>query len=833
MEYASFYGGRRGTPFVIVKSYPDIPTMINFFAQGDDYKQVNYDEYVIINAYKRDHPDNGKIFRRGYDIYSGRTIICTCAKDPATNTIRFNQPKSWYLDKTTVYELNTTYDAKGAKYIGKIQGPPGIAPILKLMTYKGATEKYDQQYQEARKSIGSFTVAKGDLVSGKTNHQIKWIVANISEENSELDRAYAYVGFKIPYPVIEFSAIKVTQYDKDGNYTQKVPQPVFTGDLKEKPFYHPWQLSIPKGIKGDCLKNFKVITPTKTDKIYDLNYYLETGKKKIYDGFDNDISYQSYKDTSGKTWPARQILVYTEIVYDLKQAGQKTCFYVADYDVITSMDIQADGTVNIFFTHSDPIKYPKMLKWIKRITLNKSKDGKSIQPGHFVIQYNNDNYNGTLVSEYDLDWVNNIILQSDGQIKQEFTGKRPSEYITDKKDYPTGQLDQENYLRLRWIQDVVVDQYGTLTVTYNDKNREGEKNQAVFERKIKWLENFNVDGETGQVVYKFNNEDQAKTTTLLYPVDVYLQQDSTQISSADVSAAKEGTGDQSIYVKYTNTPEGDPGKKISPPINYILATDITPDKHLIVLYADKAKRDLFISNARSSKTAGGYQGKEIAYMFYPPGVIDDEVYYNINRNDQYGSWKETVQVQGVQVTQDAYNYEGWLDLGITSIPSGILIGGDIPSQTISNWIDANQSLIIQSEEDRIAAMVQYLNETYPAGLGRKQGDQGPYLSPSRSDVTITNTFLLDKIITIGDETKYFFGFDYQILQRANTDPIEYYFKGWFLIGTLTQNPFVVEEEANAASALNKIVTGGLWFIVGDMEDLYGEQQEQENSQSGS
>ena len=50
MEYNSFYGGRRGASFIIVKEYESIAAMIECFQQGGAYRTVNYDEYVLINT---------------------------------------------------------------------------------------------------------------------------------------------------------------------------------------------------------------------------------------------------------------------------------------------------------------------------------------------------------------------------------------------------------------------------------------------------------------------------------------------------------------------------------------------------------------------------------------------------------------------------------------------------------------------------------------------------------------------------------------------------------------------------------------------------------------
>ena len=67
MEYNSFYGGRRGASFIIVKEYESIAAMIECFQQGGAYRTVNYDEYVLINTVNLNDKDNGKVFRRGYE----------------------------------------------------------------------------------------------------------------------------------------------------------------------------------------------------------------------------------------------------------------------------------------------------------------------------------------------------------------------------------------------------------------------------------------------------------------------------------------------------------------------------------------------------------------------------------------------------------------------------------------------------------------------------------------------------------------------------------------------------------------------------------------------
>jgi len=103
--YNSFYGGRKGASFVLVKNYNSILAMSQDF--GSANCSVNYDEYVLINTDSTNDHDNGKVFRRGYDVNSGRTIV------DSGGEARY---------------------AYGAEYIGTIIGPRGKAPHLEIVS---------------------------------------------------------------------------------------------------------------------------------------------------------------------------------------------------------------------------------------------------------------------------------------------------------------------------------------------------------------------------------------------------------------------------------------------------------------------------------------------------------------------------------------------------------------------------------------------------------------------------------------------------------------------------------------------------------------------------
>jgi len=92
----SFYGGRPGNSFIIITTFGSIADMVAEFSKGPAYTDVHYDEHILINTTNKNDPDNGKIFRRGY---------------------------------------NYTDELGGAEYIGQIVGPSGPAPNLSLTEY--------------------------------------------------------------------------------------------------------------------------------------------------------------------------------------------------------------------------------------------------------------------------------------------------------------------------------------------------------------------------------------------------------------------------------------------------------------------------------------------------------------------------------------------------------------------------------------------------------------------------------------------------------------------------------------------------------------------------
>ena len=116
---SGFYGGREGRSFVITKEFQTITEMVENFSKGPSYNEVHFDEYVLINTLNKNNPENGQLFRRGYDFDTDRTI------------------SSYQLgrDKEGKTFIKRNIPAGGAVYVGTIVGPAGKAPTFNFNLY--------------------------------------------------------------------------------------------------------------------------------------------------------------------------------------------------------------------------------------------------------------------------------------------------------------------------------------------------------------------------------------------------------------------------------------------------------------------------------------------------------------------------------------------------------------------------------------------------------------------------------------------------------------------------------------------------------------------------
>ena len=639
-QFESFYGGRRGASYLIVKQYPSIADMVAAFQQGGAYKTVNYDEYVIIDTVNKNDKDNGKIYRRGYD---------------------YNN------------------DMGGAEYIGQVVGPAGMAPHVEMKTIDEVNDinhkdgLVDEEGNTYRYTSGSYAPTE-NLVPGKYEEdgqvkyhdEIQYAACSVRDINSH--ESTVHLGFIFPYTVVDYSASTVDPYynrsTEDENFINE--DLVVREDDKLHPYFEKWHISVPKGIKGDAFKHLRVI-PAQEDiedyegkeddienhrevLVYDYYHYDKDGEGEpvtIYLGDFNMIDEISVDDEGTITFNywIKSVSLDTEtghlsVLYnhDTDKEGNETK-YETDLRWVKDIEFQDNGSVNLIYTTNTDkgLEYDRLIKWIKSVNL----DAKT---GKFTIEYNYDETPNGQPTKYetDLRWVNEVTVDDEGTVKFDYTNGEdtvynkmikyikeitlngetghltvvynheldkdgnPTQYDTDLRwvnnieiaedgtvtlKYTTGQdVVLEN--TIKWIVDAVLSADGTLTFHYNDGSEDS------FAKQIKWIDSITFTN-AGLLTINYNNGAPALTKEILWPTKV-------EVNTGDV----EGDGDQLVTITFNNGTKQTAGL----PLNYIMRTVIDDRYHLLILYSDPARRNKI-------KTAGQNASYDNRDDWYDLGYI--------------------------------------------------------------------------------------------------------------------------------------------------------------------------------------------------------------------
>lgn len=252
----SFYGGRRGQSFVLVKRFKTVEEMVTAFKKGGDYREVNYGEWVVIDCLSKNNRDNGKVYVRGLDylnemggaIYQGQF----CGSQGNTPEIEIVQQDS--IDELlseirgdSSYEDPVTHEIIGenGRYLGKAE---------------------DENWETVP---GAVKDSNGEIIG--FNDNIKYSYYTIKDVNENV--IGCYVGLKIPRHVIDFEVEQVDSHT-----------PAMIENLdNEHNFYDKWRLSVPKGIRG---KDVVDIRYNEENSKLEVNYrdytYSEDGVESGY-----------------------------------------------------------------------------------------------------------------------------------------------------------------------------------------------------------------------------------------------------------------------------------------------------------------------------------------------------------------------------------------------------------------------------------------------------------------------------------------------------------------------------------------------------------------------
>ena len=580
------------------------------FEQGGDTTDiVNYGEYVIIDTIigmsNPDNPDNGKVYRRGLNF----------SYDPATNPLA------------------------GAEYIGQIVGPQGKTGTYEIITENEVKELEDVQSR-------SYTIQNGSLIPGKYidqsgsdvyNDEVTYSWANIRDKNGTLSKCV--FGFTIPYSVQSFIGQSVNPYYHRTNETADFDNVDLIEEIEtpEHPFFQQWQVSIPKGKKGDSLDNLEIYpTYVRQGTPYWDNSSLTGPAAGLLDNNYPIINYDKTKNylvvnindravycETSAGWRTR--VRYKEIVYDRVAEGDSQYIDIGDYNSITGVSLSDNGKLTVTYSYNDPQEIAETIKWL---------------------YYEEDNP------------ASGIEFQTDGSIIVH---------------YNTGETQSYNDW-LTWITNVSLSQDGDFEVTYNNDKIGGS---TTYNTHLTWIGRVEIDA-LGNIVF-YNNDG---TIARSYPG--YIK----SISNVTIDTGEEeGSGSQKLNIEYNTAP----GVKvpIGKPINYIIESVVTDaivisEKgytcepfHLMTLYADPVKRatvgtETYWSTVLGKSMSGWH---DLGYVRGLPGGLHiignvdnvseltdaPEVMYS---NPDYAGWAMTV--GGTEIYSYDYVKEEWYSIGSMS-----------------------------------------------------------------------------------------------------------------------------------------------------------------------
>ena len=428
----SFYGGQPGSSFIIITTYRSIADMIAKFKLGSEYTAVHFDQHVMINTVNKNDPDNGKIYRRGYD---------------------FNN------------------NMGGAEFVGTIVGPAGHAPMIQLATIAEVGRKAAEEGYEERRSSGSYSVTGANLVPGKKtdgtfNDAITWECCSIRNENDE--DSTAYIGFTFPYTVIDVEASTIEPYIS-GKYADV--SGAYRNDDYMHPFYEQWHLDIPKGVKGDAFKNLKV-------QIADMSIEPYEGQAEDINNQEKVIVYEYYcYDEYKNGAPKKYYLGDYNVIKDItiaadgtitisyNHSGNKTFTKLMKW--IRSLSLTADGTLIINYNTGEIQSITNnKIKWINSVS---TENGRTL-----VFTYNDDT-----TDSVNLTLPNNISINT-GDIEGEGNQKI-------KVDWTNGD-SQDIGNPINYILEAAVDNNQHLLVRYSDPIRRAQSDTVTWKNKTGWTD---------------------------------------------------------------------------------------------------------------------------------------------------------------------------------------------------------------------------------------------------------------------------------------------------------------------------------------------------------
>lgn len=445
----SFYGGRQGNPFIIVKRFDgvDIPqpnanneyTYRAVYYAYDARMSNNSTTYFLFDDNQKpiektaenqfEYKNWALVYKDGSTvIYSVNQIpyrmplelaegMVQCFSKGGSSTSEVNYGEYVLIDAHTglkrlndlenglVYRRGMDYENElgGAEYIGNIVGPQGESPEIQMTSYMDIINPINKiDYDD-----GSYSVENENLVPGfdgiNYNDEIYYAWGQLRDKEGNIDKCL--FGFKFPYLVVDFEGEATSPY--------KTADLVTRLDDRTHPFYAKWQIKVPKGIHGADIIDLEVITTkTKPGVTYYADANLSTAigilpnesyELKLNELYDIKNNYASFSYNGNEyfvnmqdTWCTK--LRYKAINYDHSEAGDLTYVDLGAYNMVEKITADKWGKVSVVYTHDEPDDNLGQLSYLLETIVTKDDPRYSIGSGHLLLLFSTFNGDVTYYS---------------------------------------------------------------------------------------------------------------------------------------------------------------------------------------------------------------------------------------------------------------------------------------------------------------------------------------------------------------------------------------------------------------------------------------------------
>lgn len=454
----SFYGGRQGNPFIIVKRFDgvDIPenTVYRTFVcawdlnanNGNGAPILDDNNELILKTSKNQwkYPYWKTLEKNGTTIgnitlpteYAEGMIQCFEKGGSSTSEVNYGE----YVIIDTVFGLNQINnidngkvfrrgmdfngELAGAEYIGCILGPQGESPEIEMGPYATIEEALSKTNDNEEKiytgGTGKYTPTDPDMVPGAVldyynnvidyNDEIKFAWLDIRDERGNIESCQ--FGFRFPYLILNFTAEPISPYFAD----TLIELGQTEEERNEHPFYREWHLKIPYGKKGKSFSDLEIVTLETRENVP----YYEDDSLSVIKGFfpkgiqlnmgaDYDNTKEYVTSTYGgetvyikKTDTWKTMLRYKEIDYENSEEGDVRYVGLGSFNTIEKINVDEKGFVHIFYSYDGEKSDVEeklgvgQLNFILETIITTINNSYGVPADHLLVLYSDTKYQGDI-----------------------------------------------------------------------------------------------------------------------------------------------------------------------------------------------------------------------------------------------------------------------------------------------------------------------------------------------------------------------------------------------------------------------------------------------------